>query len=471
MLIATKTTRMLLAVMFLSILQIVPQTVVAQASELNTISIFSPTQYSAKLGVIEFSGEIKQGAPGSPIVRMIGIDVDELAVGERGYYSHNFYYGGFLGFYEQTWGDYSPERSWPLDNGFGGKFVITADTNSWPIGLHQVTLLALDSSGKVITTKPVQFYIGNAKEAQPKISVPTSVEVVSEFATIIANVQRNQFTNSPIVKIEVQAYVIGRGTVVPLFKSAISQDGKLTVTIDYRGEEKEVQRLNITITDANGLVSMSEPIYIIPETIISQIKMSCIAPSTAVEGILFNLKCNSDNVDESSRISIRYQYKYLDSNTWSDFADEEYFGKSLTFGIIPKVTGIQSFRVLYDGSSYSSYDKIAPFTSNVVKVNVSKNPVTPLTVKVSYPRVVILGKSYTANVLVSPASSGMCSYHLFYRMRILIGQSNLKNGKSSLTFPAAVAGSDAGNPATLTVVCTAGKSTGTGFAGFNWVRK
>jgi hypothetical protein len=112
------------------------------------------------------------------------------------------------------------------------------------------------------------------------------------------------------------------------------------------------------------------------------------------------------------------------------------------------------------GSIYE--DSVTPFS--VKYINTPDAP--KLNVKVSYPAQTLQGKRYLASVVTSSKASGKCNYYLFNRVRISVGSASLKNGKSSLSVTAMSANVGTGRASSLTVVCTSGKMTGTGFATF-----
>ncbi len=117
-----------------------------------------------------------------------------------------------------------------------------------------------------------------------------------------------------------------------------------------------------------------------------------------------------------------------------------------------------------DAKVGTPFDAIAP----VFKIKYVSPPPPPpkLKVTVTYPRIVVLGKSYIASVITSPTTTGSCDYFLFNGMRTLIGTKPLKSGISSFSFPAMSSNANSGQLSSLTVVCTAGKITGTGAAYF-----
>jgi hypothetical protein len=94
-----------------------------------------------------------------------------------------------------------------------------------------------------------------------------------------------------------------------------------------------------------------------------------------------------------------------------------------------------------------------------------------LNIQVSYPLQVLLGKKYTSSVVTSPKASGSCTYYLFNRVRIPVGTSSLKNGRSNLSVTAMSTNVGNGQASSLTVVCTSGKVTGTGGVAFYIVGK
>jgi len=133
--------------------------------------------------------------------------------------------------------------------------------------------------------------------------------------------------------------------------------------------------------------------------------------------------------------------------------------------------GVYSFRFVLKNQYLDSSDEpIGPISQELVTPFNLKYINTPaaqkLTVKVSYPAQTLLGKKYLASVVTSPKASGSCSYYLFNRVRIPVGTASLKNGKSSLTVTAMSTNVGNGQASSLTVVCTSGKMTGTGGAGF-----
>jgi hypothetical protein len=133
--------------------------------------------------------------------------------------------------------------------------------------------------------------------------------------------------------------------------------------------------------------------------------------------------------------------------------------------------GAYSFRFVLKNQYIDSSDVlIGPISQEVItpfNVNYINTPAAPeLNVKVSYPTQTLLGKRYLASVVTSSKASGNCSYYLFNRVRIPVGTASLKNGKSSLSVTAMSTNAGTGQASSLTVVCTSGKMTGTGYAIF-----
>ncbi len=133
--------------------------------------------------------------------------------------------------------------------------------------------------------------------------------------------------------------------------------------------------------------------------------------------------------------------------------------------------GNYSFRFVLKNQYIDSSDVlIGPIREEVItpfSVKYINTPAAPkLNVKVSYPLQTLQGERYLASVVTSSKAPGKCSYYLFNRVRIPVGTANLKNGKSSLSVTAMSANVGTGQASSLTVVCTSGKMTGTGFAAF-----
>lgn len=133
--------------------------------------------------------------------------------------------------------------------------------------------------------------------------------------------------------------------------------------------------------------------------------------------------------------------------------------------------GAYSFRFVLKNQYIDSSDLlIGPVSEEVItpfNVKYIDTPDAPkLNVKVSYPAQTLLGKRYLASVVTSSKASGKCSYYLFNRVRIPVGTASLKNGKSSLSVTAMSTNVGTGQASSLTVVCTSGKMTGTGYAIF-----
>jgi hypothetical protein len=128
--------------------------------------------------------------------------------------------------------------------------------------------------------------------------------------------------------------------------------------------------------------------------------------------------------------------------------------------------GEHRFRIVLKNQFRSTDTKIgSPFDaiSTVFRVKYVPTPVTPkLNVSVTYPRIVVLGKTYKATAKTTPASSGTCSYYLSNGVRVFIGSAALKKGTSTFSFPAMSSNPNSGQLASLTVVCTAGNLSGTG---------
>jgi len=103
-------------------------------------------------------------------------------------------------------------------------------------------------------------------------------------------------------------------------------------------------------------------------------------------------------------------------------------------------------------------EPVTPF--NVKYIDTPAAPT--LRVSVNYPSQTLLGRKYLASVSTSPKASGSCSYYLFNRVRIPVGSSALRNGKSSLSVSALSLNVGNGLPSSLTVVCTSQKMTGSG---------
>lgn len=133
--------------------------------------------------------------------------------------------------------------------------------------------------------------------------------------------------------------------------------------------------------------------------------------------------------------------------------------------------GNYSFRFVLKNQYIDSSDVLfGPIREEVItpfNIKYINTPAAPkLNVKVSYPAQTLLGKRYLASVVTSSKASGNCSYYLFNRVRIPVGTASLKNGKSSLSVTAMSTNVGTGQASSLTVVCTSGKMTGTGYAIF-----
>ena len=150
---------------------------------------------------------------------------------------------------------------------------------------------------------------------------------------------------------------------------------------------------------------------------------------------------------------------------------ENYINRSLRGAPLPVLNlGKRNFRLILvnqfemiDGTLGEVFEiNAANFEVNYVK----SSPPPTLKVYVSYPSNVLIGQKYLAIATTNPLKNGTCYYYLFNRVRIPVGSSSLKNGKSSLRITAFSSIPNSGRPNSLTVVCNSGNVSGTGGAYF-----
>jgi hypothetical protein len=101
-----------------------------------------------------------------------------------------------------------------------------------------------------------------------------------------------------------------------------------------------------------------------------------------------------------------------------------------TFRFVNHLTHVDIYGNITD--SGASDEILSNFSA---EYKTSKEP-QKLKIVITYPKIVIFGKRYTAQVKTTPAISGNCTYYLFHFFKIPIASSQLSKGMSKLTFPA-----------------------------------
>ena len=338
-------------------------------------------------------------------------------------------------------------------------------TDGWPEGSYQVSVAWNDGCSDVFVSSPITISLGAIPSPKWSCSAPTSIRA-DEAAKITCN------STVPVSLLPFHLEAFQGGAWVDLNhgtangKSVTVTQGQLPTganSLRFRTESLTNQYSESTSAEFN--------IQVVPAPYTTK----CSTSSAVRVGEYFDVSClATSNIDGAMA-----HLQSLSSNKWVNISDGQWSSTNLAFPNLSfSKTGSGTLRVVTDAQAGKYLGNTS--TNMVVSISAAASSSASsggnssssggtsgaLQVSVSYPKVVIAGRRYSAVVTTSPAVNGQCTYYLFYRVRVPIGQASLQKGKSSFTFPATKIGDTGTGAATLTVVCQAGSLSGYGGAGF-----